>query len=367
MIKLYSIFIFMIILTACSRDKKVTDRMVDFKKEKVANQEQMAAYLNSMIKKNPKNPDLYLKLTELNLELNKIAEAEDALNSYETLKGNDQQADFLKAKIALKLGNNRRALHISEELFLNGFESIELHELLFYLYYASKESLKAIDQINYAILMNPANQEYYYNKAICYMQNRDTVNAIISLETAIRDGYDSVKAITQYVDLLVAINDQDKALEAINQGLEVEPENPDLNTSFARLLKNQKQFRKSKDILFEILNEDENNYKAFTALSEVYLDTYEYDSVIYFANRAIKLNENYLQAYFTKATVYERKQNYYSALNIYEQVLKIDPENPIALYESDKLRNYLSYLQRITEEYNNRPVVPLLKPKSIEN
>jgi len=369
MIRAYAIFIFisMIILTGCSRDKMVADQMVDFQDEQVANREQMAAYVSSMIKKNPKNPELHLKMAELNLDLNNIEAAEDALNSYESLKGADQEADFLRAKIAFKLGNQLKALNISEDLFLNGFESIELHELLFQLYYDSKESLKAIDQINYAIEMNPANQEYYYNKAICYMQNRDTVNAISSLEKAILDGYDSIKAITQYVDLLVAINDQEKALTVINQGLRVDPENPDLNTAYARLLKNQKQFRRAKDILFEILKEDENNYKAYAALSEVYLDTYLYDSVLYYANRAIKLNENYLQSYYTKATVYERKQNYHSALNIYEQVLDIDPENPIALYESDKLRNYLSYLRRITEEYNNRPVVPLLKPKSIDN
>jgi tetratricopeptide (TPR) repeat protein len=341
--------------------------MVDIQNEKVANREQMAAYVNEMIKKDPKNPELYLKMAELYLALNKMDAAGEAVEKYKALKGTDPEADFLEAKIAYKLGNRQRALTNAEALFLDGYESIELHELLFQLYYETRESLKAIDQINYAIEMNPANHEYYYNKAICYMQNRDTVNALVSLESAIHDGYDSINAITQYVDLLVAVNDQEKAIRVINQGLSVDPDNPDINTGYARLLKNQKQFRKAKDILFDILKEDKNNYKACAALSEVYLDTYSYDSVLYYANKAIQLNENYFLPYYTKAKVFARKQNYYSALNIYEQVLDKDPENPIALYESDKLRNYLSYLQRITEEYNNRPVVPLLKPKSIEN
>lgn len=367
MIRFLYIFIFFIILAGCSQNKNVQEKMIDIREDKVADQEEMVAYLSKMIQRNPKNPDLFLKKAELNVELNHIASAEEDLKSYESLKGTDREADFLKAKIAFKRGNPSKALNIAEELFLEGYESIELHELLFRLYYDSKESLKAIDQINYAIEMNPANQEYFYNKAICYMQNRDTINAIASLENAIRDGYDSIKAIIQYVDLLVATNDQEKAGKAIQKGLLVDPENMDLNTAYARLLKNQKQFRKSKDILFNILKEDNGNFKACAALAEVYLDTYEYDSVLFYANRAIDSNSDYFPPYYTKATVYQRKKNYYSALHIYEKVLDMDPGNPTALYESDKLRNYLSYLQKVTEEYNNRPVVPLLKPKSIEN
>lgn len=367
MIKPYFQIIILLLILGCSSNKQKPDRMVDIKAENVANGKQMAAYVTGLIKKNPKNPELYLKMAGLNIELENMEEAEVALRTYEELKGADSESDFLKAKIAYKLGNEQEALTIAEELFQDGYETIDLHELLFQLYYESKESLKAIDQINYAIEMNPANHEYYYNKAICYMQNRDTVNALVSLETAIDDGYDSINAITQYVDLLVAINDQGKALRAINRGLSVDPDNSDLNTAYARLLKNQNKFRESKDILYGILSEEVNNYKAYAALSEVYLATYSYDSALYYANKAIGLNEYYFPPYYTKATVYSRKQNYYSALTIYDQVLDKDPENPIALYESDKLRNYLSYLQRITEDYKNRPVVPLLKSKSIDN
>jgi len=365
--RVFYVSVLILFLAGCSRENKVNEKMVDFRQNKVADQQERIAYLSKMISKNPKNPDLFLKIAELNVELNNLASAEEALNSYESLKGAAQEADFIKAVIAYKRGNSAEALHIAENLFLEGYESIDLHELLFRLYYDSKESLKAIDQVNYAIELNPANQEYYYNKAICYMQNRDTVNAITSLEKAFQNGYDSITAITQYVDLLVAINDQEKAETAIQKGLHVDPENRDLNIAFARLLKNEKQYRKAKDILFSILLEDNDNFKACSALAEVYLNTYQYDSVLFYANRAIDINSDYIPSYYTKATVYQRKQNYYSALNIYEQVLEKDPGNPIALYESDKLRNYLSYLQKITEEYNNRPVVPLLKPKSIEN
>jgi tetratricopeptide (TPR) repeat protein len=345
--------------------------MVDIRKEKIADKIQMAGYLTEMIDKNPKNPDLFLKLAELHLDLGEPAKAETAIRSYESLEENKPEADLLKSKIVFQLGDTRKALEIAENLFLDGYESIELHELLYRLYYESKEYLKAIDQINYALEKNPANQEYYYNKSICYIQNRDTLNALAGLEVAINNGYKAIHAISQYVDLLVAVNNQKKALQAIHDGLKIEPENPDLNTAYARLLKNQDQFRQAKDILFGILAEDTDNYKALAALSEVYLDTYSYDSALFYTNRAIQLNKNYFPPYFAKAAVFELRKNHYSALEIYSQVLEKDPDNPVALFEYERIRSYLSYNRRLSRQLDStrQAIRNLPKPvkKTIHN
>jgi len=365
------IVLLLIVLLGCSSRKQKSHHMMDIREEKIADKEQMTEYVSEMIEKNPDNPDLYLKLAELNLQMNRVQKAESALNSYETLEGTKPEADFIKSKIAFELGKHQEALKIAENLFLSGYESVELHELLYQLYYESKEYLKAIDQINYALEKNPANQEYYYYKSICYMQNRDTLNALAGLEVAINDGYEGIQAIVQYVDLLVAVNDQKKALKAINGGLAIDPGNPDLNTAYARLLKNQDQFKKAKDILFGILAEDTDHFKSLAALSEVYLDTYSNDSVLFYANRAIQLNENYFPPYYAKAAVFERGKNYYSALEIYSQVLDRDPENPVALYEYERIRSYLTYNRRLSQQLDStrQAIRNLPKPvkKTINN
>ena len=321
--------------------------------QRIASSEEKINYVSEMIRKDPKNQDLYLKMATLSLDQDNIAEAEAALSTYENLKGSGPEADFLKARINYELGRNQTALEIAENLFLNGFEAIELHELLYHLYLEADEVLKAIDQINYAIEKNPANHEYFFFKAVCYMENRDTVNAIVSLETAINDGYRSMEAIVQYVDILVAHDDREKAAETINLGISIDALNPDLNTAYARLLKNQDQFRKAKDILFGILSEDSDHYKALAALSEVYLDTYSYDSALFYSTRAIQLNENFFPPYFVKADVFERRKNHYSALDIYSQVLERDPDNPVALHEYERIRSYLSYNQRLSQQLDS--------------
>jgi tetratricopeptide (TPR) repeat protein len=323
--------------------------MINVEEKKIASTEEMIVYVSERIQKDPKDQDLYLKMAALSLDQQMIPEAEAALATYENLKGSDPEADFLKARIKLAQGKHLTALEIAENLFLNGFESIDLHELLYHLYLEADEILKAIDQVNYAIEKNPANHEYFFYKAVCYMQNRDTANALISLETAINDGYRFMEAIIQYVDLLVAVDDRAKAIEAINLGLSIDASDADINTAYARLLKNQGQFRKAKDILFDILDKDSDHYKALSALSEVYLNTYSYDSVLFYSNQAIQLNGDYFPPYYSKAAVFEKRKNYYSALEVFSQVLDRDPDNPVALHESERIRTYLSYNQRLTQ------------------
>lgn len=366
MIRLGNILFIIVIISACSR-KDPVDQMVDHPENKIASTSQMITYISDLINKYPGNPDLYLKKAELNYQLKQWEEAKKSLESFRKLNGENLEADLLIARVAHELGDHDLSLKYAEELFINGYQSVTLNELLFHLYFEEKEYLKAIDQINYALERNPVNFEYLHQKAVCYIQNRDTLNAIVSLEIAIDQGYNSIAALTQYVELLIGQNNQKKALAAINRGLSMDPDNTDLNIAYARLLKNQRQFKRSKGLLFSILHDEQNNYKAYSLLAEIYLDTYMYDSVLYYANRAIRINEVYFPPYFTKAKVFERRQNYYTALYNIEQVLEKDPENPKALIESDKIRNYLSYLQRITKEYENRPVLPLLKPKRIDN
>ncbi len=366
MIRSGFILLIILLISACSRKEHV-DEMINNPADKIANTSQMIAYISELINKNPRNPDLYLKKAELNYQLKQWEKAREDLAFFKKLNGNSRKADLLIAGVAYELADHVLSLKIAEELFISGYQSVALNELLFQLYFEDKEYLKAIDQLNYALERNPVNFTYLHQKAICYIQNRDTVNAIVSFETAINQGYDSIEAISQYVELLIGQNEQEKAFAVINQGLSADPENTDLNIAFARLLKNQRQYRRSKAIIFGILNDDQNNYKAYSLLAEVYLDTYLYDSVLYYTNRAIQLDKNYFPSYFTKAKVFERRKNRYTALYVIEQILEIDPENPEALLESEKIRNYLSYLQKITKDYENRPILPALKPKRIEN
>lgn len=115
-----------------------------------------------------------------------------------------------------------------------------------------------------------------------------------------------------------------------------------------------------------MMRKNYQGYEPLLNLADIYLDTYKYDSAIYFAESALTINGQVNDIYYVLGKAHRAKEEVYMAYNAYSKVLEFDPGDPFALTELRKLENYIAYLQRIKREYESRPVVPTLKPKSID-
>ncbi len=323
-------------------------------------------YIDKLLENDPSSSELLLKKAEILYEL------QDFDLSYETLSlipKSEKNTKFRILEIQLNLQKDSidKALSAAEFLYnYDEIESIDLNEQLAYLYAEKRDFLKAIDHINYCIDKNAGNPKFFYLKGLYYYNFKDTLNAYQHIEKALNNGYEEMNGIILYSDLLMASNKPDEAFGMVNEYLQKEPQNTDLKNSLAKIYNMKEMYTDSKEISFDLLMEDSPGFGPFLNLADVYLDTYDYDSAIYFADRALEIDNQLNEAYYILGKAHRAKEQVYNAYNAYSKVLEYDQGDPYALSEMQKLENYIAYLQRIKREYESRPILPTLKPKSIE-
>ena len=323
-------------------------------------------YIDKLLERDPSSSELLLKKTEILYKLKDFDLAYETLSSIEKSE-KDTRYRILEIQLNLQKDSVDKALSAAEFLYnYDAIESIDLNEQLAYLYAEKKDFLKAIDHINYCIDKNSGDPKFSYLKGLYYYNFKDTLNAYLHIEKALNNGYEEMNGIVLYSDLLLASNKPDEAYGMVNEYLQKEPKNIDLQNALAKIYNMKEMYKDSKEISFSLLTEESPGFGPYLNLADVYLDTYDYDSAIYFAERAIEIDNQLNEAYYILGKAHRAKEQVYNAYNAYSKVLEYDQGDPYALSEMQKLENYIAYLQRIKREYESRPILPTLKPKSIE-
>ncbi len=323
-------------------------------------------YIDRLLEIDPSSSELLLKKAEILYKLNDFDLAYETLSFIEKSE-KDTRYRILEIQLNLQKDSVDKALSAAEYLYnYDAIESIDLNEQLAYLYAEKKDFLKAIDHINYCIDKNSGDPKFSYLKGLYYYNFKDTVNAYLHIEKALNNGYEEMNGIVLYSDLLLASNKPDEAYGMVNEYLQKEPKNIDLQNSLAKIYNMKEMYKDSKEISFSLLVEESPGFGPYLNLADVYLDTYDYDSAIYFAERALEVDNQLNEAYYILGKAHRAKEQVYNAYNAYSKVLEYDQGDPYALSEMQKLENYIAYLQRIKREYESRPILPILKPKSID-
>jgi tetratricopeptide (TPR) repeat protein len=360
------LLIYLFGLTGCGSSDNNKAIIID-KRTKILGPNESLVYIDGLLENEPSSSELLLKKAEMLYEL------QDYDSSYLTLSlirnsEKNTRCRILEIQLNLKLDSVDRALAAAEYLYnYNEIESIDLNEQLAYLYAEKRDFLKAIDHINYCIDKNGGEPKFSYLKGLYYYNFKDTVNAYQYVEQALNSGYEEMNGIILYADLLMSSNKADEAYGMVNEYLQKEPDNSDLKNAMAKIYNMKEMYKDSKEISFKLMDEDNPGYRPFLNLADVYLDTYDYDSAIYFAEKALEFDDELNEAYYILGKAHRAKEQVYNAYNAYSKVLEYDQGDPYALSEMQKLENYIAYLQRIRREYESRPVLPALKPKSIEH
>ncbi len=323
-------------------------------------------YIDKLLERDPSSSELLLKKAEILYKLKDFDLAYETLSFIEK-SGKDTRYRILEIQLNLQKDSVDKALSAAEYLYnYDAIESIDLNEQLAYLYAEKKDFLKAIDHINYCIDKNSGDPKFSYLKGLYYYNFKDTVNAYLHIEKALNNGYEEMNGIVLYSDLLLASNKPDEAYGMVNEYLQKEPKNIDLQNALAKIYNMKEMYKDSKEISFSLLTEESAGFGPYLNLADVYLDTYDYDSAIYFSERALEVDNQLNEAYYILGKAHRAKEQVYNAYNAYSKVLEYDQGDPYALSEMQKLENYIAYLQRIKREYESRPILPTLKPKSIE-
>lgn len=344
--KIYAFLIFISVMAACSRpDEK---RIITLSGSVVPDHEQLLNYLDQISEDYPDNADIMFQKAKVEFDMGRFTDAANSVNKAKECGKRDHETGFLTARILYHLGHQEEALRLGEELLSEGYVQVDLNEFMYHVYYDQDDFLKSIDQINFCIKRDPLTARYYYLKSKSYMQMKDSVNHEIYLEESLQRGYDYPDAYLSYIDLLSRRNETGKALIAIHKAVKAFPENQQIMVLYAKLLDNAGKADSAKVILRSLVRQGINNPLVLCSLAEFYKSEHKLDSTLYFVDKALSADSSCVDAYYLKGDVNRIRGNYYKAISIYQKLLTIHPDDPVAAREIKNISNYLSYLKRAT-------------------
>ncbi|WP_295162256.1 tetratricopeptide repeat protein [uncultured Brachyspira sp.] len=187
-----------------------------------------------------------------------------------------------------------------------------------YIYYNSKNYKKAAELFEYEIKNSPILKiEYFENLANAYMNLKDYTNMLKTARNGIIVNRFSSKLYFQKGYALYKLGDTNKAIASIRYSISLKPNDAYMNNFLG---------------LLYLYIEDYKQAESYFLKATVYSP----NNVVYMVNLA---------------AAYERDKNFYSALNIYEEAYKIDPNYRSLKDSINRNKNILARMSGITNEY----------------
>ena len=191
---------------------------------------------------------------------------------------------------------------------------------------------EAYNECNILINKHPNNPELYYQKAIICKQLYYYLEAIKSIETAIRMNPDNVNYLSEYGMLLLKKEKDNEAFKIFEEVLKKDSSHLIAGIAITNNYMKQKKFEEAYKILFALYSNDSLNGYVARNLGVCSIKNSDSRKSIKWLNRAIDIDSTDIKAYEYLAMVYAAKKNYDLAIETLNRAIAIDDHN-IELYK----------------------------------
>lgn len=278
-----------------------------------------------------------------------------------------QKNDFLNAKIYI-------------ETFLSKEQNIKAYNLLGLIYKNLNEFDKAKHYFQLALKINPNYIDAKFNYATLLLENNFYDEAINMLDLILEENsfdtdalfllgfcYQQLKnynlALHFYLNAFAAncnkpelyynisniyleINQPDKALEFISDGLKLYPNNDDIALAYALYFEKINDKNNFEKTLLELTNKEVNNFLPYLKLADYYKELFILDKSEYYYKIALNLSPNNQDVLLNYGVLKYIIGQFESAEILFKNVIKINPDNLSAL---NNLANTYLELNNFTE------------------
>ena len=209
------------------------------------------------------------------------------------------------------------------------------------LYVYENKVNEALGDINKALQIDNKNSEYFVTLSDIYLKMGEAGKCNNALNKAISLDEKNNSAILKAAELNLLIKNYDRTFELVDKALKLDNINP-----IAYYIKGY-TYLELKDTAKAIRNfqfaidQKQDYYKAYLQLGVLYLARNDIRAIGYYEN-ALKVNSQSIEALYGIAMYYQNNNQYQKALDKYTEILKIDPENTLAYYNTGYV--YLVYL-----------------------
>lgn len=216
---------------------------------------------------------------------------------------------------------------------------------------------KAVELYDQVISINPNYASAYFDKANVMFQKKEVQKAIELTQKAISLQPQNIWYHLQLAEIYINIQDYDNAALTIENIIEIEPDNIDYYQQLAQIY-NQKQDQANMLRTFDRIEQKWGQSEEITMFKfRYFMDKKDYDRAEKEINKLQTASPSQKSYLAILAEINMNKQNYPKALEYYQKIEQIDPQDP---YVNVSFANY--YLVQ-----NDRQKVYHYITKAVEN
>lgn len=280
--------------------------------------------LNAQLLNDPADPELYNKRSQLYIKYKQFDVAIG--DAKRAIRLDSSKADYFitLADVYFAENKTRQTKEILERLVVKFPESTEALMKLSELFFIVKQYQPAIETINKALKINENIGKAYYLKGSIYRESGDTTKAISSLETAIEQDNNFTDAFYD-LGVIYAARKNPIAFDYYTNALRTNPGYMDAYYAKAKLFQDLGKYDEAIAGYLVLLNKDKTYNQANYNLGAIYLNIKnDYQKAIDYFTEAIKLNDQWADAYFARGYSYAKLGNKLNAGSDYKKCLSID-------------------------------------------
>jgi tetratricopeptide (TPR) repeat protein len=281
------------------------------------------------IQLNPKNPEAHYNKALCFISLSKSEEALQELDAAEKLDKNLHKINLQKGHALMLADKPKEAeKYFLEELKINRY-SIEARMFLATNYLQDNSEKKAIKYFDEIIESNEQDRvliSYAYSgKANAYKQLNNLEEAMRNFEKAMEVSSENYEAVFGKSFLLFEDGKKKDAISVLEKAKKNAPFEIFLIMSV--FYNDMCEYEKSLSYLKKIESKvtlPQDQYKLYVVMAECYSGLEKYNESIEYCEKAIKINDQNVEAYVNKLVAMSGLRKYDEAKKLYEMILKID-------------------------------------------
>lgn len=293
-----------------------------------------------LLKKNPYKEAVYNILIPLYKETNRFADAINLYDRLEKITGTNEIISFDKMRLYMALNSPKKAALEVDKLIQkfpgeNRFQILKGDMLI---QQGQKEKAFELYQ---SILQNDPQNPYVFISLSDYYKvtgnaDKSMEYIILALKSGQLDISTKMEILGQHIESLIRANGKIEETEALFKLLiDYHPLEESVHSYYASFLQYMKREEDAAAVYESMLNLNSKNAQTWFSLMQVYFSKQTYPKVIEVADRAIASTDDNLIFYFYKGITYELMELYTEAFSTHKKALTLFKEGEKPELKSD--------------------------------
>lgn len=271
----------------------------------------------------------------------------------ETVVENSERTDSL-----LKVINSPELAEVNKKI-LETPDDADLYNERARIYMQFRQFEDAINDSKRSLRIDSNNATYYLMEADIFFAANETRNAKDVLEKVVKKFPENTDGLLKLGELYYFVKQYENAFVKINQALKI---NENLAKAYylkGSIYKEMGDTAKAVSSLETAIEQDNKNFGAFLDLGLIYAAKRNAIAFEYY-NNALAINPASVEALYAKAKLYQDQGKIKEAVEIYNQILKIDASHEFCMYNLGAIefginKNPIKAIDYFTNAINTNP------------